>query len=194
MTAQTVRPDKFVVVRGGLVSNDPGVPVFDMDVLDSDFTHGGDVEEVAMLLHRIQEFAGPTARQIETELSEWLEGTYLQVEKHPAICLCARHYMDERTRDSVYTAPEPVTPGQYVEDPWMVTSNEVECLVCTSSVPGQVPVGNLLIMKEALQEMFLAKFNLALPSNPSWEHEFSTLTFKAVEFLQGERARQAGEV
>ena len=45
--------DGFVVVEGGLVQNDPSVPVFDLDVLDSDLPAAEVVGEVIDLHERM---------------------------------------------------------------------------------------------------------------------------------------------
>lgn len=54
------RGDSYVVVEGGLVQNSPGLPVFDLDVLDSDPADPGARAEATELQARIME--APQAR------------------------------------------------------------------------------------------------------------------------------------
>ena len=41
--------DPYVIIEGGLVSNDPLLPVFDLDVLDADIVSGHDIKVAAYL-------------------------------------------------------------------------------------------------------------------------------------------------
>lgn len=47
------RGQDYVLVEGGLVQNDPALPVFDLDVLDSDSVDAATVAEVVDLYDRI---------------------------------------------------------------------------------------------------------------------------------------------
>lgn len=42
--AASMSGDSYVIVRGGLVVNDPALPVFDLDVLDTEFPFPDDAE------------------------------------------------------------------------------------------------------------------------------------------------------
>lgn len=46
--------DGFVIIDGGLVSNDPGIPVFDLDVLDTDTDPTEALHEVVDLYQRMR--------------------------------------------------------------------------------------------------------------------------------------------
>ena len=75
--------DPYSVVRGGLVVNDPGLPVFDLDVLDSYPVTEGQREEVQDLHQRITDLllTRPHDRQLvhmAAECVQWLED-------HPAV-------------------------------------------------------------------------------------------------------------
>lgn len=60
--------DNFVIVEGGLVSNDPSVPVFDLDVLDSD--HIVDERDaVSQLFGQLRDFAGGVQRPLPSSLA-----------------------------------------------------------------------------------------------------------------------------
>ncbi|MGV8845792.1 hypothetical protein [Tessaracoccus sp.] len=62
-------PQNYVIVRGGLVENDPNLPVLDMDILDDQvidtftFDQVGDLRQMALDLH---------LPAIVAELDQWL--------------------------------------------------------------------------------------------------------------------------
>lgn len=61
--------DKYILVDGGLVQNNPALPVFDLDVLDSDFPNHESASEALNLYERISEH--PQARlDLTTALSD----------------------------------------------------------------------------------------------------------------------------
>ncbi len=45
----------YIIVEGGLVQNDPALPVFDLDVLDSDVNDAGTLSEITNLHERLLE-------------------------------------------------------------------------------------------------------------------------------------------
>lgn len=64
--------DDFIVVGGGLVQNDPALPVFDLDILDSDAGDPAEIDELLELRERI--LANPNA-------SVKLAGTVMRIQK-----------------------------------------------------------------------------------------------------------------
>lgn len=62
--------DGFALVRGGLVQNEPGFPVYDMDALDSDLPPGDALGEVVDLFDRM--VADPNRRATQEPLEELL--------------------------------------------------------------------------------------------------------------------------
>lgn len=64
----------YIVVRGGLVQNTPALPIFDMDVLDSDFIDDSTREEVRDLRERLLSMAGqyPVLAELAAECDRWL--------------------------------------------------------------------------------------------------------------------------
>ena len=64
-------PDAFIIVEGGLVQNDPGLPVLDLDVLDTEFENQETVEEVEDLLRRATEVG---ATYVVERATSWLDG------------------------------------------------------------------------------------------------------------------------
>lgn len=65
--------DRYVLVRGGLVQNDPALPVFDLDVLDSDVPPEDVVDEVRQTLARAREHQDtPGVEAIVDEILDWL--------------------------------------------------------------------------------------------------------------------------
>lgn len=63
--------DDYVLVEGGLVSNDPALPVYDLDVLDSDCSDEGIADELVWLYERILDH-GDHRRGIPQELLDVL--------------------------------------------------------------------------------------------------------------------------
>lgn len=54
--------DPFIVISGGLVQNTPALPVFDLDLLDSDAPDEGTFEEVGSLRDRVAAFVAERGR------------------------------------------------------------------------------------------------------------------------------------
>lgn len=63
--------DDFIVVQGGLIQNSPALPVFDMDLLDSDRSVDDIFEELFELYERIHDH-GDSRRPVPTGLMEYV--------------------------------------------------------------------------------------------------------------------------
>lgn len=63
--------DSFVIVRGGLVQNEPALPVFDLDCLGYDHVTVGQYCEVVDLRERLVVHFGPD-HNLVSECPEWI--------------------------------------------------------------------------------------------------------------------------
>lgn len=61
--------DNYIIIRGGLVQNDPTLEVFDLDVLDTDFVDDAAITEVVDLRKRARTAGLDT---IVDECTEWI--------------------------------------------------------------------------------------------------------------------------
>jgi len=62
--------DPYVVIEGGVVQNDPEIPVFDLDVLDSDLPGLAVWDEIVDLRDRMKPY--PALRRYVEACEEWM--------------------------------------------------------------------------------------------------------------------------
>ena len=61
--------DNFIILSGGLIQNDPGLPILDLDVLRSDFVDEDTLERARELRALAHELG---LREIENTVNAWL--------------------------------------------------------------------------------------------------------------------------
>lgn len=52
MPTSTIDGDPYIIIEGGLVQNDPALPVFDLDVLADEFPDANTAQEIQSLRER----------------------------------------------------------------------------------------------------------------------------------------------
>ncbi len=68
--------DSFIIVDGGLVQNEPSLPVFDLDVLSSDVDASDEIADLyeRMVAHPDQERIAPWLKDVERAMPRTSEG------------------------------------------------------------------------------------------------------------------------